>query len=118
MKILHIPDVAGNNTVKTIASMFASAGVPLPPGNLVKWVRIVEISTGTTNTRVGNSDVSATNGMTLNISADGLYLPAVPGYAADSLYDLNEIFIYHATGDTISIGVGVWDFDKTPIPYK
>jgi hypothetical protein len=108
MLILHIPDVAGNNTVKSIASLFTAAGVTLPPGNKVKWVRIVEISAGTTNT----------NGMTLNVSADGLYLPAVAGYADDSLYDLNQIYLYHATGDTISISVGVWDFDKTPVPYK
>jgi hypothetical protein len=118
MLILHIPDVAGNNTVKSIASLFTAAGVTLPPGNKVKWVRIVEISAGTTNTRVGNASVSNTNGMTLNVSADGLYLPAVAGYADDSLYDLNQIYLYHATGDTISISVGVWDFDKTPVPYK
>jgi hypothetical protein len=118
MKVLHIPDIAGDNKVKTLASMFSSAGVTLPPGDLVKWVRLTEITPGTTATRVGNAEVSATNGMTLNATADGLYLPAVPGYADDALYDLNEIFIYHATGDSVSIAVGVWDFDKTPIPYR
>ena len=118
MKILHIPDVNGNNTVKSLASMFSSAGVQLPPGNKVKWVRLTEITAGTTNTRVGNSSVSTTNGMTLNATADGLYLPAVAGYDEDSLYDLNLIYIYHATGDTVSIAVGVWDFDKAPVPYK
>jgi hypothetical protein len=110
MKILHIPDVAGNNTVKSLASMFATAGVALPPGNKAKWIRLTEISAGTTTTRVGGSNVSTTNGMTLNPTADGLYLPQVPGYDSDALYDLDEIYIYHATGDTVSIAVGVWNF--------
>jgi hypothetical protein len=117
MKVLHVPDSAGNNTVKSMSSFFQAAGVELPPGNKVKWVRITEISSGTTSTRVGNGNVSSTNGMSLNPAADGLYLPAIEGYSGDSLYNLDDLFIFHATGDTISIAVGVWDFNKTPIPY-
>ena len=84
MNLLHIPDINGNNSSKSLAQYFLQAGIALPAGNLVKWVRIAEVSGGTTGSRVGNSMVSATNGVPFN-SNDAMFLPPAQGYAADAL---------------------------------
>ena len=107
MNIVHIPDITGDGSVKSLAQIFAAAGVSLPQGNKVKWIYVTDIVKGSTTSRIGNASVSATQGMLCSEPVD---LRPIPGYDNDSLYDLNQIYLFAATGDTISIAVGIWNF--------
>jgi hypothetical protein len=102
MTITSLPDFSGDGQVHSIASLIASAGVTLPGNAAMLLIR--EISGGAANSRVGGSNVATNRGIPLS-TADSLLLPGFSaGGSLDSLgWDVSVIYIYAATGDTLSI---------------
>jgi len=102
MTITVLPDFAGDGAVHSVASLIASAGLPVPPTAYMILVR--EITGGSATSRIGDSTVAANRGMPFSAS-DNLLLPGVnAGVSLSSLgWDLNQLFIYAASGDTLAI---------------
>ena len=98
MRIITVPDFPGDNGVHSLANL-----VGVPANTLVRGVLIREITAGTTSTRIGDLNVSATRGIPLS-TTDSLALPQAGAiYGESPMWNLSEVFVYAATGDTIAI---------------
>jgi hypothetical protein len=104
MRLITIPDFAGDNAAHTIAQIMTLEAVPVPVPPLARGILIHEASAGTTSSRVGDQTVAATRGMLLSLN-DTLILPQLGSalYSDSPMWDLNQVSLYTATGDVISI---------------
>jgi hypothetical protein len=86
----NVPDITGTG-----------AAVPLIPGGVrtsAAWVQIVTGSANTANVRFGDSTTSATSGTRLPANSSQL----LPPLANAECYDLAQLYVFMAAGDTIS----------------
>jgi hypothetical protein len=105
VQLLDIPDQVGTNIRSSVYDLFANAGVTLPSPQAIA-VLIYETSAGTTSSRVGGPDVATNRGAPITAGNDVAKLPAFSDSAGRAgLYDLHQIFLWLATGDTIGITI-------------
>jgi hypothetical protein len=104
MTLVTLPDQAGDNAAHTIASLITAAGMTLPSPPLARTLLFREISGGTTGSRVGGSNVTGTRGIPFSAS-DNVMLPELLAGSGlgDSAWDLTQVYVYLATGDTVAI---------------
>jgi len=75
----------------------------VPANTLVRGLLMREVTAGTTHTRVGDQNVSATRGIPLS-TTDSLPLPGVGAiYGESPMWNLSEVYVYAATGDILAI---------------
>lgn len=107
LQIMTLPDFAGDGAIHSVASLIAAAG--LPPEAGAEMVVFRETSGGAAGSRIGGAEVSATRGLPFT-SADSLTVPFlsdVYGSAGHTGWSLADLYIYAATGDTISIAYSI-----------
>jgi hypothetical protein len=113
MTFITIPDFPGDNAVHSIVSIMVIQGVAVPNPPLARMMVFREVTGGAAGTRLGGSNVSATNGIPFTTS-DSLVLPALsfpPGLSAFESplgYPLDQIYLRVPTGDTVAIGFVVF----------
>jgi len=111
MRLVSIPDFNGDNARHSLSALFASGGVVLD-SPMAFMIVVVEVSTGTTNTRIGDINVTTTRGLPIGAAADKVVFPAItrqPTGTGWSSYHMDQIYIWAATGDTISLSALVPD---------
>jgi len=106
MQLVTLPDVVGNNTRQRITDLMTAAGVAVPTPANARMLVVRELSGGTTGSRIGDANVSAARGLTLN-AQDSVILPTVTvGNGLDACFwDLSAVYIWAATGDTLNIAL-------------
>jgi hypothetical protein len=109
MDLIAISDFNGSNAVHKVSDLFASAGVTLPSPPLVKLVLFREISGGTTNSRISGANVGPTRGIPFS-TAENVVLPdtASGGTLGGTAWNLDNVYVYAATGDVLSIAVALF----------
>jgi hypothetical protein len=106
MRILTVPDFAGDGAAHSLAQIMTLKGVAVPTPPLARGVLIHEASAGSTNSRMGDATVSATQGLLLGLN-DTLILPQLGSmlYSDSPMWNLNDVYMFAATGDTLSIAL-------------
>ena len=78
----------------------------IAPTGTARWVLFIAASANAAVVRIGDSNVSATQGPTV-APGGGLFFPPLPDnkniQGKDVYYDLSKIFCYAGTGDKVSI---------------
>ena len=104
MRLLSVPDFAGDGAAHSLAQILTLQGVALPVPPLARAIMIHEASPGTTNSRVGDATVAATRGL-LFLTNDTVTLPQLGSslYSDSPMWSLTEVYVFAATGDTLAI---------------
>ncbi len=94
MQIIVPANLSGTGGALTVAS---AAGV-----NQCKWFQLVGVTIAAAASRIGDADVSATQGYPLT-AGGGQFFPPVA--RANAFYDLTQIYFFLNSGDTANLMV-------------
>jgi hypothetical protein len=105
MKISAFDDITGDGVKHQLITLLKVGGVAVSQANWrVKWWQIVMLSSGGT-TRVGDSNVSATNGIPIGAPNNGQFAPVDSAFT--ELYDLSDVWVIIKSGDVASVARAV-----------
>src|SRR5262245_28872464 len=107
MNLITLPDLIGTDERHNIADLVAAAGHALPTPPLARIVLFHQITGGQTSSRVGDASVTSAYGLVLTPN-ETLLLPAVAPFAYDDgRWDLSALFLWAASGDTLTIALAL-----------
>jgi hypothetical protein len=105
MKIQAFDDITGDAAKHQLITLLQVGGVAVSQVNWrVKWWHIV-MKTSSCTTRVGDSNVSATNGIPIGTPNNGQV--AFVDSAFTELYDLADVWVIIKSGDVASVARAV-----------
>jgi len=105
MKLICYDDIAGDGLKHQLISLLKIAGVAVSQTNWSsRWIQLLMLSASGT-TRVGDQNVSATNGIPLGAVAGGQFAPIFSTWSGQ--YQLSDIYVIIATGDVMSVARAV-----------
>ena len=105
MQLITYDDITGDGTVHQLIALLKVGGVLVTAKSWsTKWWQAVMVSAAGT-TRIGNSTISATNGIPIGSVNNGQFIPAI-AFATDT-YDLSQVYVRIASGDVMSVARGV-----------
>ena len=96
MQPITVADVTGDGARHTLAS---ALGV-----TQCKWFQVSAVSVASTPARVGDADVSSSEGFPIG-SGGGVFAPPIA--LAMDLYDLTKWYYIAANSDTLAIGCAI-----------
>lgn len=102
MKLICYDDITGDGTKQQLIGLLKVGGVAVSQKNWdTKYFQLQMLSPAGL-TRVGDSNVSATNGIEIGTSpANGQFVPPI-AFATDK-YELSDIYIIIANGDKLQV---------------
>jgi hypothetical protein len=108
VKLVTIPDFQGDNIVRSLVDLLVAFQIEVPSPPLARMLVLRELSGRPAVSRVGNQAVSSVNGIRLN-STDSLVFPALSPHSElnveSAFYHLDQIFIWPASQEVLSIGL-------------
>ena len=105
MKIQAFDDITGDGAKHQLITLLKVGGVAVSQTNWrVKWWQIV-MKTSSGTTRVGDSNVSATNGIPIGSPNNGQCAPVDSAFT--ELYDLSDVWVIIKSGDVASVARAV-----------
>ncbi len=105
MRVQTFDDITGDGTKHQLITLLKIGGVAVTQTNWdTKWSQLTMVTAAGT-TRVGDSNVSSTNGIPLGINAIGQFFPAISIFPEK--YELSDIYVIIANSDVLSVARGV-----------
>lgn len=105
MHISAYDDITGDGVKHQLVSLLKVGGVAQVQDNWAcKWWQIVMLSSSGT-TRVGDVNVSATNGIPIGTPNNGQFAPV--SSALPEVYDLSQVYVIIKSGDVASVARAV-----------
>ena len=105
MKIQTFDDITGDGVKHQLITLLKVGGVAVIQVNwCVKWWQII-MRTSSGTTRVGDSNVSATNGIPIGTPNNGQFAPVDSAFT--ELYDLSDVYVIIKSGDVASVARAV-----------
>jgi hypothetical protein len=108
MTLLTLPDYSGTNNVISISALMNLLGVPVPDPPTARAIYLAQISGGAASSRIGGSNVGNNRGLPFGTSQDVILRVAAGEPAEQGAWRLDELFIYAASTDKLSITLGVY----------
>ena len=104
MKVQTFDDITGDGAKHQLVALLSVGGAPIVQSNwTTKWWQAVMLSsTGTT--RIGDSNVSATNGIPIGTPNNGQFAPIDSKFT--ELYELSDVYVIIKSGDVMSVARG------------
>ena len=101
---------AQKNAMTTVADITGSgAKVQLATSGTARWIQLTTLAANSAVVRVGDSNVSASQGMAI-AAGSGQFLPPLPisssGDPAAALYQLSTIYLYIGNSDVGTVTAG------------
>jgi len=105
MELIPYDDITGDGAKHQLITLLKIGGVAVSQANwTTRWWQAVMVSASGV-TRLGNSNVSATNGIPIGVSANGQFLPL--SSQVSEIYDLSQVYVIIASGDVMSVARAV-----------
>ena len=105
MKVSAFDDITGDGVKHQLITLLKVGGVAVTQANwTVKWWQIVMVSAAGT-TRLGDSNVSSTNGIPLGANATGQFAPIDSQFT--EVYNLSQLYVIINSGDVMSVARAV-----------
>jgi hypothetical protein len=101
MKIQCFDDITGDGAKHRLITLLKVGGVLVTQANwATKWFQLV-MTTSSGVTRVGDSNVSATNGISVGTPNNGQFAPVDSAFT--EVYHLDDIWVIIKSGDVMSV---------------
>ena len=101
MEIITYDDITGDGAKHQLISLLKIGGVAVTQINWqTRWFQLL-MTTATGVTRVGNLNVSSTNGIAIGVTASGQFVPL--NSQPSETYDFANFYVIIKSGDVMSV---------------
>lgn len=105
MKLFTYDDITGDGAKHQLTSLLKVGGVAVSQTNWdTKWVQLT-MQTASGVSRVGDVNVSSTNGIPLNTTEQSQFVPPI-AFATDK-YEMTDLYVIINNGDVMSVARAV-----------
>lgn len=101
MQIVTAPDYTGTGAKVALTTLLSGS----PASQQCKWFQVIGISIGATPARVGDANVSSTQGAPITSTGAGQFNPPVAEVMQN--YDLSTHYVWVGSGDKVSLSYAI-----------